>query len=264
MILLLRLFLCIFLIKTTPAFADCVDTTQAFCAPNFLSIGPEIYRICRAKHGGTKQQGNAVGVRITFDHIKRYKIYYGVQAFYGSGILKGHSGGGDKIRSRLTDAQLEASLGYTFQTKCFPYVALTPYVGGGYFREINNFTTSSIPVKFTTQFPFAAFGFLSNISITPCLTVGVNARIRFPWEAHCKVTDDPEFDDVTQQIGNELQYRIEAPLTYVGDMLWNCFEVALIPFFERRLYGSRENYPFDFFETQFNIYGLNARLIFRF
>lgn len=246
---------------------DCETVDSPSCARqgNILSLGPELYRICRSKHGGTKQHGNAIGVRLTYDYIKRYNIYCGAQLFYGSGILNGHSGGGSKLRSRLTDLQAEASIGYTFQTKCFPLATLTPYLGGGYFKEINDFTDPSpIPAKFNTHYPYAAFGFLSSVYVVPWATVGLNARFRAPWEVRCKVTDDPDFENVTQQVSNELQFRIEVPFAYVGYFFLEGLEMSLVPFYERRLYGARENYPFNFSKTCFNIYGLNAQLIYRF
>ena len=232
---------------------------------NPASLGPEIYRVYRARHGGTKQSGNAVGVRFTFDHIKRYCIYCGMQGFYGSGILHGYSASGSKIRSRLTDSLIEGSLGYTFQMKYSPYVALTPYLGCGYFREVNDFSPPSpLPVKFVTKYPYVAFGFLSSIYVTSYLTAGLNVRFKAPWETKCTVSNDPDFDKVKQLVTDKIQYRIEVPITYIGSLAWSSFEAALVPFYERRLYGARENYPFDFFETRFSIYGLNLQLIYRF
>lgn len=280
MLFRLTFLLCCFIAATSYGYEDenlpqfyceedlcgcCEDAPPNMCQPNILTLGPEIYRVDRTRKGGTKQKGNAVGVRLMYDYIKRYCIYVGGQAFYGSGILKGHTGTGSRIRSRLTDVQVEGSLGYTFQMKCTPYAAFTPYVGYGYFRETNKFTPPSpLQVQYTTQYNYLAFGFLSSVYIAPCFTIGLNGRFRYPWEAHCKVTDDPDFDHLRQRIEDRIQFRIELPITYTGALICNWIEIAFVPFYERRLYGERENYPFDFFETKFNIYGANLQFIYRF
>lgn len=276
-----NLFSFAFFLATSPLIADdaefapfveedqtaCCDTNRSlhFCRANSVSIGPELYRVHRHRDGGTRQKGNAAGIRVTYDHIKRYKFYLGAQLFYGTGILRGHSGNDSNIRSRLTERQLEGNLGYTFQMKCFPHVAITPFAGYGYFREVNKFSPPSpLSLKFTTQFQYVSFGFLSSVYVLPCLTVGVNARFKWPWQVRCKVTDDPDFDTIRQQVGNRIHYRIELPVTYFGCFLRRGIELACVPFFEQRFYGARENYPFDFFKTTYTLYGLNLQLIYRF
>ena len=259
------------LIAVMPQEEACCDTTCSsyhslhFKRANSFSIGPEIYRVIRKRAGGTKQEGNSAGVRLTYDRIKRYHYYLGAQLFYGTGILHGHSGGGDKIRSRLTDQQIEGNAGYTFQLKCFPHVSFTPFAGCGYFKEINKFTPpTDLTVKFNTQFRYISFGFLSSVYVLPCLTVGINARFKWPWQIRCKITDDPDYDTIRQLVKNELQYRIEFPITYFGCFLPNSIEVSLVPFYEQRLYGARENFPFDFSKTKLTFFGANLQLIYRF
>lgn len=236
-----------------------------FRRANSISLGPEFYRINRKKAGGTAQKGNAIGIRATYDRIKRYHFYLGAQLFYGSGVLHGHASSGDKIRSKLTDQLIEGNVGYTFQAKCFPHVSFTPFAGYGFFKEENKFTPPTVlQIKLKTQFRYISFGFLSSVYVLPCFTVGINARFKWPWQNRCKVTDDPEFDTIRQIVKDELQYRIEVPFTYFGCFLPRSFEVSLVPFFERRLYGARENFPFDFFKTKLTIYGANLQLIYRF
>jgi len=243
------------------------DTNHSlhFKRANTIAIGPEIYRVCRERAGGTKQNGNLAAIRVTYDHIRRYRCYFGAQLFYGSGILRGHTGGSDKIRSRLTEKMIEANAGYTFQAKCFPHLSFTPFAGYGYFRDVNKFSPpSSLQIKFTTQFRYLGFGFLSSIYALPCLTIGINARFKWPWQTRCKVTDDPDFETIRQIVKDKLQYRIEVPFTYFGCLMRNQVEIAVIPFFEQRVYGARENFPFDFFKTKFTLYGGNVQLIYRF
>jgi len=245
---------------------DCVtNRSWHFCKGNIVTIAPELYHVDRKREGGTRQKGEALGVRLSYDRIKRYKFYVGAQLFYGSGILRGHSGNDSRIRSRLIDKQIEGNLGYTFQSKCFPHVAFTPFAGYGYFRESNKFSPPSpLSLTFTTQFRYVSFGFLSSVYVLPCLTVGVNARFRWPWEARCKVSNDPEFNTIHQIVGDKLHYRIELPITYFGAFLYNGLELGIMPFYEQRLYGARENFPFDFFKTRYTIYGVDLQLIYRF
>lgn len=245
----------------------CQDAPPFLCRPSTLSLGPEVYYVQRSRKGGTKQHGTPMGVRLTYDYIKRYCFYVGGQAFYGTGTLDGHTGLGSKIRSRLTDYQIEGSLGYTFQMRCCPYFALTPYLGYGYFREITKFSPPSpLTLKYTIQYDYVAFGFLSSIYITPYFSAGLNVRMRSPWEARCKISDDPDFENFQQHVGDRIQYRIELPLTYTGRTIGNCdwLQISLVPFYEQRLYGERENFPFDFLKTKLNIYGANLQFIFRF
>lgn len=232
---------------------------------HIFSIGPELYHINRTRQGGTRQHGNAIGVRATYDHIKRYRLYWGGQAFYGSGILRGHTGSKDDIHSRLTDEQIEGSLGYTLGTKNFPYFLFTPFAGYGYFKERNKFNPPSpLSVTFSTDFQYIPFGFLSSAMVNSWLRVGLNARFRWLWDAHCKVTHDPEFGRLKLLVEDRIHYRIELPFVYCRPLFCQLLEVAIVPFYERRTYGGRENYPFDFFETKLRIYGINFQLIYQF
>lgn len=236
-----------------------------FCKGNVITLASELYHIERKRDGGTRQKGDAAGIRVSYDRLRRYKFYIGAQLFYGSGILRGHSGNDSKIRSRLIEKQVEGNLGYTFQSKCFPHVAFTPFAGYGYFREVNKFSPPSpISLQFTTRFRYISFGFLSSIYAFPCLTVGINGRFKWPWETRCKVSNDPDFNTIQQIVGDELHYRIELPITYFGSFLCKGFEIGMMPFYENRLYGARENFPFDFFKTRYTIYGVDIQLIYRF
>ncbi|HEV8051089.1 MAG TPA: hypothetical protein VGP47_01240 [Parachlamydiaceae bacterium] len=236
-----------------------------FHKANTISFGPEVYRVTRDRSGGAKQKGNSAGIRVNYDRIKRYHFYLGAQLFYGTGILRGHTSIGDKIRSRLTEKMIEGNAGYTFQAKCFPHISFTPFVGYGYFRDVNKFSPpTNLQITFTTQFRYLSFGFLSNFYVLPCITIGLNGRFKWPWETRCKVTNDPDFDTIRQIVKDKLQYRIEVPITYFGCFLRDNFELSFTPFYERRLYGARENFPFDFYRTEFTLYGANVQMIYRF
>jgi hypothetical protein len=230
-----------------------------------VTIAPEIYRVHRHREGGTSQHGTGAGIRLSYDYIKRYNFYVGARGFYGGNVLHGHTGNDDKIRSRYRTGMIEGDLGYTFEMKCFPHVSFTPFAGYGYFKETNHFTAPSpLEVKFTTQFRYVSFGFLSSTFVLPAVTVGLNTRFKYPLSPRCKVSGDDAQESLSQLTNEKLHWRIELPITYFGCSLWNGFEAALMPFYERQVYGARENFPFDFFKTTYTIFGIDFQMIYRF
>lgn len=251
----------------SPARADDSDPCRPLhhCKGSSLTLSPEIYHVKRKREGGTSQNGESFGIRVNYDYIKRYNIYLGLQAFYGRGVLHGHNGNRDKLRSRLTTRLGEGNLGYTFQMKCFPHLSITPFAGFGNFKETNSFSPPSpLQVKFTTKFNYVSFGFLSSSFVAPAFSVGLNARLKYPLDTKCKITGDSSNQTFKQIVGDKIHWRIELPVTYFGMGLCRGLEAALMPFYERQLYGARENYPFDFFKTTYSIYGIDIQIIYRF
>lgn len=239
----------------------CSDCCEPAIHPHQFYIGPEAYYLLRSKEGGTKQQGYAVGLRASYDRIKRYGYYWGIEGFYAAGRLTGKSGRGVHLKSLMRDASVEGRIGYTFQQKCGHQFSFTPYIGYGYFWETNKFThPSNLRIKARNTFDYIALGFLSNMKVCPQLSAGINFKTRFMFDAKCRITSDPEFDDMDQNIGNKNQYRVELPLTYQFCES-ELFDVALVPFYEFRHYGEHINFPFDFLETKFNIVGVNLRFL---
>jgi hypothetical protein len=227
-----------------------------FPPPNKFSIGPEIYYLRRTREGGTKQTGGMYGVRAIYDRIKRFRLYWGADVLYASGCLNGKSSIGNRLRSTFTDFEVEGRFGYTFQSKGDYQPSFTPFVGYGYFCETNKFRhPSPIKVKFDTYYRFYVVGFLSSLAINPSFTIGVNFKARFMVDAKCKIKNDPDFKNVTQLIDDKVNYRLEVPLSYYFCPENKKFGLDLIPFFEYRHYGRRENYPFDFLDTKIRIYG---------
>jgi hypothetical protein len=250
--------------------ADETGTTE--CSPCYqfplghkLSVGPEIYHLQRIREGGTKQDGWLYGVRASYDRIKRYKFYWGVEGHWAQGTLHGHNGAGDKLKSTFTDEQIEGRLGYTFQAKCLYQPAITPFAGYGYFRDTNKFKNPSpLTVKFVTTYRYAVYGFLSSIAPADSWNVGLNFKGWSMIHARAKVQDDPDEDDVTMLIGEKkLNYRIEVPVLYRYCCCNEHLEVGVVPFYEFRHYGRRENYPFDFADTKFKLWGVTFELTYR-
>lgn len=232
--------------------------------PHILSLGPEAYHVQRTRVGGTKQQGWLYGLRINYDYIKRYHIYWGLDAHWAKGTLNGHNGGRAILKSSFSDAQIEGRLGYTFQAKCLYQPSLTPFLGYGYFKDCNDFRTPSpLPVKFTTTYRYISYGFLASIAPTELLNLGLNFKSWSMIHARVKVHDDPEEENVSMLIGERFNYRIELPVVYRFCSCNQHLEIGISPFYELRHYGERENFPFDFLDTKFRLWGCTLQLSYR-
>jgi hypothetical protein len=233
--------------------------------PYFLTVGPEIYRFIREREGGTHQEGQINGVRVAIDRMKCNGIYLGVDYLYAKGPLKGATATGRPLRSELTDQIVEGRLGLTLQQKYGRCPFITPYVGWGYFHEINDFfRPSPLPCKFTDTFNYIAAGFLSGVNFTPLLSMGINFKLRFMQEATSEVSDDPLFDDVTLSMKEEIHVRVEVPFAYTPCSSLFGTGFLLSPFFEFRHFGGREGFPFNFKDTKFYLYGARFALTYHF
>jgi len=228
-----------------------------------LFLGPEVYGTTRTKEGGAKQTGTLYGVRLGYERVKRYKFYYALDGLYSEGILEGKNN--DRlIRSRFIDSNIETRFGYTFQSKCFPYLAFTPFFGVGYLWEITKYLhPSPIKVQFENRFPYIPFGCLVSFYFRKDIQIGLRFTGRFLWDGKQKVKD-PDYGTLTQCYEEYLQYRVELPIEYL--FCWNNQElsVRLTPFYEYRHYGTGINFPFDFLDTKFKFYGANIELVYYF
>lgn len=240
---------------------ECPQNCEAKCPQHLLYVGPEVYYMRRAKEGGTKQHGVLGGVRIGYDRIKRYRLYWGVEGYYAAGTLKGKSASKARIVSNVRDSEIEGRFGYTFHRKTGFCASFTPFGGYGYFYQTNNFRKSSpIPLHFRDHFQYAVAGFLSNLFINPSLSIGANFKVKFMIEGKSEVRNDPEFENTNLLMNNKEQYSLDLPINYALCFNERFFDLSVVPFFQYRHYGGRENYPFDFIDTKFWVYG--ARLLF--
>lgn len=223
-------------------------------------IGPEIYHVTRWKHGSTTISGEAYGVRLGYEHIRRYKLYWGLEGQYGQGRLKGTSSIDDKIKSKFIDSFIEGRLGYTFQQKYGYRFLVTPYAGLGYAAETNNFIRPSpLRIHFQIRYSYVCAGFLSQISLSPKFDVGVNFKVKYMLQAKNYATHDADFEDTKMLVKERFHYRVEGPLTYhVCEQLL----LRLVPFYEYRHYGAHVNFPFNFADTQLSIYGATLKLVY--
>jgi hypothetical protein len=227
-------------------------------------IGPEIYYIKRTKEGGAQQSGTIYGVRLGYDYIKRYRLYSGVDALWAKGTIEGHVQE-EKLKSQFTDINVEARIGFTFQSKCWRCFSFTPYSGIGYFWEKNFYQhPSPLQIHFKSTFSYVPIGFLSQVFLTPNLSIGVNFKVRYILEGEHHVSHDPEHENMTQHFEEKLQYRGELPVTYFFCWNKNPLGISLVPFYEYRCYGHRANFPFDFLETKLKLYGATLKLLYLF
>lgn len=245
----------------------CLDPCQIVPLPQHqLYIGPEIYYVNRDKDGQydrSKQHDFIYGGRVGYDRIKRCRIYWGFDALYATGDLKGHRG--NNIKLRFTDANVEARIGYTFQMNRAWLPTIVPYVGYGHFWETSKFKRPSpLLIKQKITFDYIALGFLSQFYPHPSWVVGLNFKTRILVNSKCKITDDPDFDDTSQNVKHKLQFRIELPIIYRLKCWCDHIALSLVPFYEYRHYGEHANFPFDFKDVKLNLYGCDLRLMYMF
>jgi hypothetical protein len=253
---MLKFFLSLLFLFVYPVSAE-TDS----CSPHYLSIGPEVYSLKREREGGTRQRGTLYGLRASYDYIARYKFYMGFEGSYARGTLRGKSGGGDKLRSRFTDSMLEGRFGYTLQSLSGCCGWFTPFIGGGYFWENNDYVKPSPKhLRFRNGYGYACVGCLAGSSIRPVFDIGLYAAARFSIQGKVDVSHDKEEDDTTLKYEQKVNCRIALPLTYVCG--W--YDIALVPFYEYRHYGRRNAFPFDFLDTRIKVYGADLFFVIKF
>jgi hypothetical protein len=259
-------WLCNFLIYTSVGIVNflCAQTgCRSYTDAVFL--GPEIYYVNRTREGGAQQDGVIYGVRAGYDHVRRYKLYWGIEGLGAKGVLKGKHAEYGHLYSDWMDANIEGRFGYTFQSKCRPCASFVPFVGLGYSWENNHYKyPSPLKLHFDNTFAYVPVGFLSQIFVTPTFSIGLNFKIRILVDGKQKVSHDPDNDRATLRYGEKPQYRVELPLSYF--FYWKDYRLALSldPFYEYRHYGHSANFPFDFLETKLNLYGATLKLFYLF
>lgn len=236
--------------------AECLQDCKPKCPQHLFYVGPEAYYMRRVKEGGTKQHGVLGGVRAGYDRIKRYGLYWGIEGYYATGTLRGKSATNAKLVSRVQDSEIEGRIGYTFNRKTGFSAFFTPFGGYGYFCQRNNFRhPSPIHLHFRDHFQYAVAGFLSSLFINPCLSVGANFKVKFMIDGKSQIGNDPKFENSTLLMNNKEQYSLDLPINYAVCFQEHIFDLSFVPFFQYRHYGGRENYPFDFIDTKFWVYG---------
>lgn len=225
-------------------------------------FGEESYYLWRTREGGSKQRGRLDGIHTGIDRIKRYGWYIGADYQYATGLLNGRGSNDTKLHSHFTDKIVEGRAGYTLKKRGEKKPFFTPFLGWGYFHEVNNFLPPSQSIyKSTDVFNFAVVGFLSGTNITTLISVGINFKARFMQNAKSKITDDPDGDNVKLKMEDEILCRLDIPITFMPCSSFFKLGGQLMPFYEFRHFGGREGYPFNFRDTKFQIVGLRLALV---
>ncbi|MDR3624194.1 MAG: hypothetical protein P4L16_03520 [Chlamydiales bacterium] len=227
------------------------------CPTQKICIGPEGYYLKRMKEGGAWQSGTLIGVYGTYERIKPNSFYWGLIGTYANGRINGKSALGKDLASNFTDEEIEARLGFTIKDNCRYSSLFTPFIGYGYLEQVNSYLPPSVLIlQFKDKITYFSFGFLSEVKMSKRFSIGLNVLMKWMLEGRCEVTGDPDEDDSLFIIENEMQYALELPIVYQLSQHKKVFTLSCVPFFQFRHYGGRENYPFDFIDTKFRVYGL--------
>ncbi len=224
-------------------------------------IAPQAYHMERLRKGGTYQSGWLGGIRGCIERDVVNGFYWGVEGAWAQGPLSGHTSSGRKIKSDMTEAEVEGRIGVTLGGGSQYFATITPFVGGGYYEGANSYVSPSpLTIKATTAYEFFTAGFLSKVWYEDLFSVGFNFKVRQMNEAKEKISHDPDRSNSTMLIGDRQGWIAELPLT--TELFWNGdpFELGLVPFYEKRHYGGQENHPTDFYSTKYYIYGLRLLL----
>ncbi|GAB4226972.1 MAG: hypothetical protein Tsb0021_03480 [Chlamydiales bacterium] len=227
--------------------------------PQRITVGPELYYSVRKRSGGTEQEGDMWGGFLRYDRLKHRALYWGVEGYWAKGCLKGKSALGTTILSVMTDSEIEGKLGWTL---CYPLfsrrIVISPYCGYGYYYGKNHYRKpEEMPLTFYDRVEYFTTGFLAKYHLNPCWSVGLQFAGKWMFEGKNKVTGDPDGEeDFTIVMGNRTFYAAEIPITYKFLCCSRLVEAYVAPFIRTRRYGYRENFPIDFIDTRFRIYGL--------
>ena len=236
---------------------ECYGSFQnLITGPHRGFIGPEIYHMKRIKKSGSQQTGWLYGGSALYERLKNQGCYWALSGYYTYGCLTGKTAPGDRLKSKLSETEIEGRLGYSFCLNQRKSLSLTPYAGYGSLYSKNQFVAPSPFVyTFHDRFHYGAVGLLSSICLTPSLETGFDFKAKFMVEGKSIVAGDPDNDKVSLLMENETHYEINIPTRYHS--CWKNYDiiVSLVPFYRFRHYGGRESYPSHFVDTKFHIYG---------
>jgi hypothetical protein len=217
------------------------DNENHSTLPSRFYIGPDFfYRDYSEEeiNPGFKSNefGTLYGLQSSYDYVKGNSIYFGLGFRYGGGQtnydggIQGGTLNGAPAKSKTNNhfLNLEGRLGYTFQPggrkgRLF----LSPFVGLGYHKWDRNISgDNTVPGVGQVQLPdlsetyswgYVGPGFRAEYKVSKRFDIGLNAKLMFMFGN----SFDIELKDqgtVTNQgsgnLGNDLQYEIELPLTF--------------------------------------------------
>lgn len=227
-------------------------------ALQYSLIGPEFYYAQRKKDGGTKQTGWLYGGRALYERRVPCGFYWAVDGYYAYGKLHGKGSSGSKLKSELTEKEIEGRLGYSFSLNPCKNITITPFGTYGYYCNKNKFVDPSpLEVTYHDSYQYGGGGISLSLPLTRCFTAELIFNAKYMFQAKSIVKDDPEYDDIKLIIENKMQYEASLPLRYATCLKGWKITIECAPFYRFRHFGERPNYPFDFIETKFQNYGVS-------
>ncbi len=229
--------------------------------PHYFYIGPEFSYVKRTREGGSRQSSFMYGGHFLYERMAGNSLYWALDAYYTTGNAHGKTGSGSKLKSTFTDSQVEGRFGLTWHLPYLNRLFLTPYVAYGAFYSTNRFHhPSPISCELQDSFRYGACGLITTWSIRESLVVGIDFRGKYMLNGKDRVTHDHEHDDVKLDIECMWQYELDIPIEFITCVYGRNVSLRAVPFYRFRHLGGKPNYPYDFFETKYRIYGLQALL----
>lgn len=228
------------------------------CESHRVGIGPSVYHLRRDRDGGSSQDGYLGGISIYYERIKPYGFYWSFEGSLAQGSIYGRSGGGSPLESVKRDTEVEGHLGYAF----YPWgVFLTPFVGAGYFNGLNDFVSPSpMTIQYHNRFRYISLGLQGERCVSEKASLGFRIAIKYMTEGKSRISQDPMFEDAHLIVENRFQWYLDFPIT----IKWRAkkhLALKIAPLLRWRHYGGRENFPFDFYETDFRLIGINFFMV---
>lgn len=233
--------------------AEAVEVISLPAVNNF-TVSP-LFGKATMKQGTVKQDGWLFGIRGNYDIISINTLYLGAEAGYKAGELKGKTENlnavvvaidplrdvalvENKTKSKYSDLWGEIRVGFTFGGSGLPGGYLSPYFVVGYEKEKDDFVSPSlIELKHTLTYGYLGFGAISNFAVTPFMSVGLNAKFKWMFNAYTKTGGDPYLQDKGISCANCFHWSIEVPVTY---LLSSNLSFSVAPFYEYKNYDKHK------------------------
>lgn len=203
-----------------------------------------IFGKAQMKQGTVKQDGWLYGARGNFDIISPGTLYLGVESGYKYGNLTGK---GIPIppsiiipatKSQYSDFWGELRAGFTVGTTLNTSAIISPYFVLGYEKETDDFVSPS-PILLTHRlaYGYLGCGAVSSFYINPAMSIGLNGKLKWLFNAKSKIGGDPEITDKNISCAGCFHWFIEMPFTY---WISPNLSLALAPSYEYKNYDKHK------------------------
>lgn len=231
------------------------STSDSPDLPVRLYIGPDFFyrnyseKVPDRPDFKSNEFGTLYGLQANLDYVKGNNIYFGLGFRYGAGQTKydgglqdefGRSLGPLKSKTNNQFLNIEGRLGYTFQTgKKKNLFLISPFLALGYHQWNRDISGADRVIPGLGPAPgpdgienyswgYVGPGFLSEYKISRKFRIGLNAKLMFMFGGNINFVSDQDRGN----LGNDLQYEIELPLTYnIIEGSKNAIDLKLIPYY---------------------------------